>query len=98
MNVNLLQDNPDWRWYILFGCLSLVMTVAIWVLSKCLPVSIVDSISIEGKTDFYLLEHGARYSDTRVGQVFRQKERQDEFKFFSVIIGSFWPASRKLSD
>lgn len=47
MNVNLLQDSPDWRWYILFGTLSLVMTVAVWVISKCVPVSIVVSEHIK---------------------------------------------------
>jgi drug/metabolite transporter (DMT)-like permease len=38
MNVNLLQDNPDWRWYILFGVLSLVITAILWLISKSIPV------------------------------------------------------------
>ena len=38
MNVNLLENNPDWRWYILFGMLSFVFTGALWLVSKALPV------------------------------------------------------------
>ena len=38
MNVNLLENNPDWRWYILFGALSFVFTGALWLVSKALPV------------------------------------------------------------
>ncbi|KAF9888944.1 hypothetical protein FE257_008113 [Aspergillus nanangensis] len=37
MNVNLLENNPDWRWYILFGTLSFVFTGALWLVSKALP-------------------------------------------------------------
>jgi hypothetical protein len=40
MNVNLLQDNPDWRWVILFGIMSLVTTGILWLISKCIPVRI----------------------------------------------------------
>ncbi|KAE8140150.1 ankyrin repeat-containing domain protein [Aspergillus pseudotamarii] len=40
MNVNLLENNPDWRWYILFGVLSFVFTGALWLVSKALPVRI----------------------------------------------------------
>ncbi|KAJ5538533.1 hypothetical protein N7494_008012 [Penicillium frequentans] len=40
MNVNLLQDNPDWRWYILFGGLTLVFTAALWLITKCIPQAV----------------------------------------------------------
>jgi hypothetical protein len=38
MNVNLLQNNPDWKWYLLFGGLSLILTGALWMGSKLFPV------------------------------------------------------------
>lgn len=38
MNVNLLQSNPDWRWYLLFAGSSLVLTGALWMASKFFPV------------------------------------------------------------
>ncbi|KAF3399901.1 Ankyrin repeat domain-containing protein 50 [Penicillium rolfsii] len=37
MNVDLLQDNPDWRWFILFASVSLVITGVTWFISKCIP-------------------------------------------------------------
>lgn len=40
-------------------------------------------------TDSHTLANGEIQSDTRVGQVPAQKERQDEFKFFGLIPGSF---------
>ncbi|KAJ6016529.1 hypothetical protein N7540_011120 [Penicillium herquei] len=40
MNVNLLQDNPDWKWYIFFGGVSLIMTGILWLASKFIPVRI----------------------------------------------------------
>ncbi|RDH35070.1 hypothetical protein BDQ94DRAFT_168750 [Aspergillus welwitschiae] len=33
MNVNTLQSNPDWRWYIVFGAASLLLTYALWKVS-----------------------------------------------------------------
>ncbi|GLB23671.1 hypothetical protein AtubIFM61612_004270 [Aspergillus tubingensis] len=33
MNVNALQSNPDWRWYIVFGAASLLLTYALWKVS-----------------------------------------------------------------
>ncbi|CAK40532.1 uncharacterized protein An10g00960 [Aspergillus niger] len=33
MNVNALQNNPDWRWYIVFGAASLFLTYALWKVS-----------------------------------------------------------------
>lgn len=45
MNVNALQSNPDWRWYIVFGAASLLLTYALWkvsdqVSSSCLGNSL----------------------------------------------------------
>jgi hypothetical protein len=34
MNVDILQTNPDWRWYILFGGGFLAFTVLGWLLFK----------------------------------------------------------------
>ncbi|PLN79386.1 ankyrin repeat-containing domain protein [Aspergillus taichungensis] len=36
MNINLPENNPDWRWYILWGTLSFVVTGALWLVSKLL--------------------------------------------------------------
>ncbi|KAJ6093154.1 ankyrin [Penicillium sp. IBT 16267x] len=33
MNVNLLQNDPDWRWYLLFGVGILLFTYGLWVVS-----------------------------------------------------------------
>ena len=60
MNVNLLQDSPDWRWYILFGCLSLVVTGVLWLISKCIPVSVLVIDHVTAGTDIHTLA-----SDTR---------------------------------
>ncbi|KAH6869122.1 hypothetical protein B0T10DRAFT_569067 [Thelonectria olida] len=38
MNVNLFQDNPDWRWYILVAGSIVVLTIAVWLIFKCIPV------------------------------------------------------------
>ncbi|KAE8376541.1 ankyrin repeat-containing domain protein [Aspergillus bertholletiae] len=38
MNVDILQNNPDWRWYILCSTLCLLSTVAIWVSFKFLNI------------------------------------------------------------
>lgn len=61
MNVNLLQDNPDWRWYILFGCVSLVITGVLWLISKCIPVRIPVRIVLDyitAGTDIHTLASG----------------------------------------
>jgi hypothetical protein len=34
MNVNILENNPDWRWYLLFGGGCLILTVSVWLLFK----------------------------------------------------------------
>lgn len=39
MNVNLLENNPDWRWYLAIGALFLLLTVAIWIIFKAFSVS-----------------------------------------------------------
>ncbi|PWY65547.1 hypothetical protein BO83DRAFT_121211 [Aspergillus eucalypticola CBS 122712] len=38
MNVNLLDDNPDWRWYLVLGGASLLFTVIMWALFKFVPI------------------------------------------------------------
>jgi Mg2+ and Co2+ transporter CorA len=39
MNVDLLKDNPDWRWYVPFGGAFLIITFVIWLIFKFNPVS-----------------------------------------------------------
>lgn len=39
MNVNVLADNPDWRWYVLIGAASLILTMVIWFVFGFLDVS-----------------------------------------------------------
>ncbi|GLB06206.1 hypothetical protein AtubIFM57258_001503 [Aspergillus tubingensis] len=34
MNVDILSDNPSWRWYPLIGGVLLLLTVAVWLSSK----------------------------------------------------------------
>lgn len=34
MNVDVLQNNPDWRWYVLFGFMSLALTLGLWKFSE----------------------------------------------------------------
>lgn len=34
MNVDVLSDNPSWRWYPLIGGVLLLLTVAVWLSSK----------------------------------------------------------------
>lgn len=34
MNVDLLKDDPSWRWYPLVGGILLLLTVIAWLLSK----------------------------------------------------------------
>ncbi|KAK1963978.1 hypothetical protein LY78DRAFT_659816 [Colletotrichum sublineola] len=38
MNVDILQDNPDWRWYILLGGVFLILTVLGWLFFKFVQV------------------------------------------------------------
>jgi hypothetical protein len=46
MNVDILKDNPDWRWYMLFGGGILILTIAGWLIFKYSPVR--GSSSAEG--------------------------------------------------
>lgn len=39
MNINLLADNPDWKWYLVIGASSLLLTLAIWMIFKLHSVS-----------------------------------------------------------
>ncbi|CAG7939810.1 unnamed protein product [Penicillium salamii] len=45
MNVDLLQNNPDWKWYLLFGGLSLILTGTLWMASKFFPISFQKQLS-----------------------------------------------------
>lgn len=34
MNVDILESNPDWRWYLLFGGGFVALTVLVWLVFK----------------------------------------------------------------
>ncbi|CAN9362528.1 unnamed protein product [Alternaria alternata] len=38
MNVNILKDNPDWRWFFLAGSICLVSTICAWLIFKYCPI------------------------------------------------------------
>lgn len=38
MNVNILENNPDWRWYLLLLGTLLLLTIAVWLLFKYVKV------------------------------------------------------------
>ncbi|WJG34857.1 uncharacterized protein FOBCDRAFT_216498 [Fusarium oxysporum Fo47] len=38
MNVNMLKDNPDWRWYIPVVATSLLLTITAWLIFKYIPI------------------------------------------------------------
>lgn len=40
MNVNLIEDNPDWRWYLLFAGGFLVLSLFGWIFTKRYSVSV----------------------------------------------------------
>jgi len=40
MNVNALENNPDWKWYLLFTSALLGVTILVWLLFKIFEVSL----------------------------------------------------------
>jgi hypothetical protein len=40
MNVNILESNPDWRWFLLAVGVLLVTTILVWLFFKYGQVSI----------------------------------------------------------
>ncbi|CVL09207.1 uncharacterized protein FMAN_15451 [Fusarium mangiferae] len=40
MNVNILENNPDWRWYLLFVGTTLLLTIAVWLSFKYVKVEV----------------------------------------------------------
>jgi Mg2+ and Co2+ transporter CorA len=38
MNVNLLKDSPDWRWFILLAGTIVILTLVVWLAFKYIPV------------------------------------------------------------
>lgn len=49
MNVDILESNPDWRWYLLFGGGCLSLTGFVWLLAKYGQVSVSHFESVENK-------------------------------------------------
>lgn len=47
MNVDILEDNPSWRWYPLIGGMLLLLSVASWVFFKFINVSLKLEVSTE---------------------------------------------------
>lgn len=39
MNVDVLKNDPSWRWYPLVGGVLLLLTLAVWISSKFTNVS-----------------------------------------------------------
>jgi hypothetical protein len=39
MNVDILEGNPDWRWYLLFMGSFLLLTIAGWLFFKYFEVN-----------------------------------------------------------
>jgi hypothetical protein len=39
MNVNILKDDPDWRWFPLAASICLAFTSCVWLVFKYCPVS-----------------------------------------------------------
>ncbi|PYH79190.1 ankyrin [Aspergillus uvarum CBS 121591] len=38
MNIDLLKDNPDWTWYLVFSAVSVLITICLWTLLKYIPI------------------------------------------------------------
>lgn len=38
MNVNLLEQNPGWQWYIVIAGPILAVVLSVWIFCKYLPV------------------------------------------------------------
>lgn len=43
MNVNILENNPDWRWYLLVVGTILLLTISVWLLFEYLKVRLLSS-------------------------------------------------------
>lgn len=72
-NIDLLQDNPDWKWYLLFGPLSLFITGLLWSISKCAPVSKIILIHTTNDADVYALAKSTRKFTRQVESTFAQR-------------------------
>jgi hypothetical protein len=40
MNVNIVKDNADWRWFVVFGGSALTLTMITWLIFKYFNVSV----------------------------------------------------------
>lgn len=38
MNVDILENNPNWRWFLLFAGGALVITFIVWLITKYINV------------------------------------------------------------
>jgi hypothetical protein len=71
MNVSILKDNPDWRWYLLFGGAFQILTLIGWLGFKCIPVR----VTFDGKLRILLtkekietwIEHKAHSIQQKLG-------------------------------
>lgn len=52
MNVDILRDDPTWRWYPLVGGGLLLLTVAVWVATKFFDVGALSAEYTEDLTLF----------------------------------------------
>lgn len=46
MNVNLLENNPSWKWYLIVAAPLLVLVLGVWILFKYLPVFVTAAVVI----------------------------------------------------
>ncbi|KAJ5564609.1 hypothetical protein N7513_000851 [Penicillium frequentans] len=86
MNVNVFQNNPDWRWYILFSVAFLFFTLGLWVVSD--PdfklrsfLSGKAHLFIQGKWHDFLWRYEKNYRDEaseKAAPSIRTKARLDE--------------------
>jgi hypothetical protein len=49
MNVNILKDDPDWRWFPLAASICLASTLCAWLMFKYCPVSEIYQYHVPGE-------------------------------------------------
>ncbi|KAH6884162.1 ankyrin repeat-containing domain protein [Thelonectria olida] len=69
MNVNSLENNPDWRWYVAFSGGTMGLTVLAWLIFKYNP-------NIEPWVEKNAGKTGRRLKDATVGKFRKEKYRE----------------------
>jgi hypothetical protein len=55
MNINLLRDDPDWKWSLLVAALSCTLTMGIWIAFKIPLVSSIVFLSHMMRAEQFML-------------------------------------------